>query len=105
MAETASVTLGGRRYEIRALTFRQLRDIEEALGRALQSGARTRIDFDAAIDILAAALSRSHAAMTRDALLDLEGTKNEIVAATRAVLQLSGYVDEVSPPGEAHAGN
>lgn len=105
MAETATVTLGGRTFEIRALTFRQLRDIEEALGRALHAGAQTRIDFDAAIDILAAALSRTNPAMNREALLDLEGTKNEIVAATRAVLALSGYVGEDSSPGEAAAGN
>ena len=105
MAETATVTLGGRTFEIRALTFRQLRDIEEALGRALQAGAQTRIDFDAAIDILAAALSRTNPAMNREALLDLEGTKNEIVAATRAVLALSGYVGENSSSGEAAAGN
>lgn len=105
MTETASIVLGGRSFEIRALTFRQLRDIEEGLGRALTAGAQTRIDFDAAIDIVAAALSRTHAAMNRETLLDLEGTKSEIVAATRAVLRLSGYVDEDAPPGEAQAGH
>ncbi|MGH6980092.1 MAG: hypothetical protein ACREFC_02695 [Stellaceae bacterium] len=105
MAETATVTLGGRVFEIRALTFRQLRDIEDALGRALKAGAQTRIDFDAAVDILAAALSRTEPAMNREAILDLEGTKNEIVAATRAVLNLSGYVGGDRSPGEAQAGN
>jgi hypothetical protein len=106
MAETIAISLGGRSLEIRALTFRQLRDIEEALGRALKAGAHTRIDFDAAIDILAAALSRSDPKMNRDAILDLEGTKTEIVAATRAVLTLSGYVDSGElAPGEAQAGN
>jgi hypothetical protein len=106
MAETATIALGGRQFEIRALTFRQLRDIEEALGRALKAGAQTRIDFDAAVDIVAAALTRTDPAMNREAILDLEGTKADIVAATRAVLALSGYVDGGEPsPGEDQAGN
>jgi hypothetical protein len=105
MADGVTIVLGGRQFAIRALTFRQLRDIEEALGRALQPGARTRIDFDAAIDILASALSRIDPALTRDAILDLEGGKDEIVAATRAVLLLSGYIEGDAPLGEAQAGD
>ena len=106
MAETATISLGGRQFTVRALTFRQLRDVEEALGRAAAPGARGRIDFDAAIDILAAAVARGDAAMTRDAILDLEGTKTELVEATRAVLRLSGYIDGGDmPPGEEQAGN
>lgn len=106
MAEIVAITLGGRQFEVRALTFRQLRDIEEALGRALKTGAQTKIDFDAAIDILAAALSRTDPSMNRDAILDLEGTKSEIVTATRTVLNLSGYLyGGDTPPGEVPAGN
>ena len=106
MAEAITIALGGRQFRIRALSFRQLRDIEEALGRALDAGAQTRIDFDAAIDIVAAALTRTDPAMNRDAILDLEGTKADIVAATRAVLNLSGYVAQgEAPPGEPGAGN
>lgn len=104
MAETATVALGGRQFTIRPLTFRQLRDIEAALDRALGPGAPTRINFDAAIDILAAALGRAAPSLTRDAILDLEGTKDEIVAATRAVLRLSGYVGDAAS-GEAQAGD
>jgi hypothetical protein len=104
MAETATIALGGRQFIIRPLTFRQLRDIETALDHALKAGTKTRINFDAAIDILAAALSRSDSALNRDAILDLEGGKDEIVAATRAVLRLSGYVGD-AVPGEAQAGD
>lgn len=104
MAETASIALGGRQFIIHPLTFRQLRDIEAALDRALQTGARTRINFDAAVDILAAALGRGDPTLDRDAILDLEGTKDEIVAATRAILRLSGYIGD-TVPGEAPAGD
>jgi hypothetical protein len=104
MAETATIALGGRQFTVRPLTFRQLRDIEAALDQALKAGAQTRINFDAAIDILAAALGRGDPTITRDALLDLEGGKDEIVAATRTILRLSGYVGDTAP-GEAHAGD
>jgi hypothetical protein len=106
MAEAISISLGGRLFEIRALTFRQLRDIEAALGRALHAAAPDRIDFDAAVDVIAAALHRCDPALDREAILDLEGTKADFVAATRAILSLSGYVEaEAPPPGEAPAGN
>jgi len=106
MTDTAEIRLGGRTYAVRPLTFRQLREIEDALGRAFKAGPLTRIDFDAAVDILAAALGRVDPAMTREAILDLEGTKVEIVVATRAVLRLSGYVErEANQLGEAQAGH
>ncbi|HEY5209897.1 MAG TPA: hypothetical protein VIJ42_10685 [Stellaceae bacterium] len=106
MAETMTISLGGQRFEIRALTFRQMRDIEEALARTAKTGPLTRIDFDAAVDILAAALRRGTTALDREAILDLEGSKAEFVAATRAVLELSGYIEKAAaPPGEAQAGN
>jgi hypothetical protein len=105
MRETIAIELGGRHFTVTALTFRQLRDIEDALGRALTPGALPGVDFDAAVDILTAALGRTHPEMTREAILDLEGTKPEIVAATRAVLRLSGYLERETVPGEAVAGN
>jgi hypothetical protein len=105
MAEAIVITLAGRRFTVGALTFRQLRGIEEVLGHALKPGAAPGGEFDAAMDILAAALSRAHPEMNRDAILDLEGTKAEIVVATRAVLTLSGYIEREAAPGEAQAGN
>jgi len=106
MAEAITITLGGREFTVRPLTFRQLRDVEEALGKAAKAGPLTRIDFDAAIDILVAAVSRAHPELTRDAILDFEGAKPEITAATNAILRLSGYVKETgAAPGEAAAGN
>jgi hypothetical protein len=105
MAETIAISLGGRDFTVRPLTFRQLREIEEALGRALKAGPLTKIDFDAAIDIVAAALNRADPTITRDTILDLEGTKTEIVAATRAILGLSGYVErETASASEAAQG-
>lgn len=97
MAENVTITLGGRDFRVRPLNFRQLREVEEALGKALKAGPMTRIDFDAAIDILVTALGRNEAKLDREALLDLEGTKAELVAATRAILELSGYIGEAAP--------
>ncbi len=106
MTETGTITLGGRRFEIRPLTFRQLRDIEDALGRAFKAGAQTRIDFDAAVDIVAAAISRTDPTVNRETILDLEGTKDDIVTATRAVLRASGHIERAEPsPGEQQAGD
>ncbi|MGH6990166.1 MAG: hypothetical protein ACREE3_09750 [Stellaceae bacterium] len=105
MADTITITLGGQRFRVGALNFRQLRDIEEALGRAAKPGAPAGVDFDVAIDVLATALGRTHPGMDRDAILDLEGTKAELVTATRAVLGLSGYIERETPPGEARAGD
>jgi hypothetical protein len=105
MAETITVGLGGREFVVGALTFRQLRSIEEALAKAATHAATGAIGFDAAIDILVAAIERAHPGMDREAILDLEGTKAQIVAATRAVLSLSGYVEREVTPGEHQAGN
>jgi hypothetical protein len=104
MTATATITLGGRNFDVATLTFRQLRGIEEALGRAAKPGA-PGADFDVAVDIVAAALSRAYPEMNREAILDLEGSKSDIVTAVRALLRFAGYSERETAPGEARAGN
>ena len=99
---TTSITLAGRGFAIRPLTLGQLRDVLPAFARA--AGLAKEESIDAAIDILAAALSRDHAALTRDALLALEIRPAELVAAVDAIARLSGLVEEGAEPGEAPLG-
>jgi hypothetical protein len=87
-----TITLGGRRFALRPLTLGQLRRVLPAFARA--AGLAQEEAIDAAIDILAAALERDHAAMTRDVLLDTELRPVELIAAVDAIARLSGLVAE-----------
>ncbi len=97
--EGATIRLGGADYAVRPLTLRQLRSVLPAFARAGAIGAEDGVD--AAIEILAAALSRDHPDVTRDRLLDTEASVQELAAAVTTVARLSGLV----PPGEAGAGS
>ncbi|MGH6799144.1 MAG: hypothetical protein ACREDI_12270 [Roseiarcus sp.] len=97
-AREAAIALGGRNFTVRPLTLRQLRTILPAFGRAAQLTAEAGVD--AAIDIIASALARDHAALTRDALLDMEVMPSELAGAIGVIAKLSGLVE----PGEAQAG-
>ncbi|HEV8015216.1 MAG TPA: hypothetical protein VGP48_06765 [Stellaceae bacterium] len=97
-----TITLGGRSFMLRPLTLGQLRSVLPAFARA--AGLAHEDAIDAAIDILAAALERDHAAMTRDALLGIELRPAELIAAVDAIARLSGLVTEESTSlGEAVA--
>lgn len=78
-------------YPVRPLTVAQVEQIE---GIVAGSGA---IGTTAAREILAAALSRDHAAV--DVAHDIECDVRELSEAMTAVLRLGGFV----PPGEAPA--
>jgi predicted transcriptional regulator len=97
--EGATIRLGGMDFAVRPLTLRQLRTVLPAFARAGAVGAEDGVD--AAIDILAAALSRDHPEITRDALLDTEASVRELAEAVTTVARLSGLV----APGEAVAGS
>lgn len=98
-----TIVVGGRKFALRPLTLGQLRRILPAFARA--AGLATEEAVDAAIDILAAVLSRDAPEMTRAALLAVEMLPAELVAAVDAVARLSGLVaqEEARPPGEAKA--
>jgi hypothetical protein len=87
-----TITLGGRRFALRPLTLGQLRRVLPAFARA--AGLANEDAIDAAIDILAAALERDHAAITRDILLGTELRPAELIAAVDAIARLSGLVAE-----------
>jgi hypothetical protein len=87
-----TITLGGRRFALRPLTLGQLRRVLPAFARA--AGLAQEEAIDAAIDILAAALERDHAAMTRDVLLGVELRPAELIASVDAIARLSGLVSE-----------
>jgi hypothetical protein len=91
-----TLILGGRGYALRPLTLGQLRGVLPAFARA--AGLAQEEAIDAAIDILAAALTRDHPAMTRDALLGIEMRPAELTAAIDAIARLSGLVAEEGAP-------
>jgi hypothetical protein len=94
-----AIILGGRTYTLRPLTLGQLRIILPAFARAAALGNRDSVD--AAIDIIAAALSRDAPEMTRAVLLESEILPAELIRAVDAVARLSGLVQEGAPsPGE-----
>lgn len=99
MSDITIIRLGGAEFAIRPLTLRQLRSVLPAFARAAAITAEDGID--AAIEILAAALSRDHPEMSRDALLEIEASVEELAQAVGAVATLSGLV----PSGEAPAGS
>jgi hypothetical protein len=96
-----TITLGGRDYAIRPLTLGQLRVVLPTFARAAKLSAADGID--AAVDILAAALARDHAALNRDALLELEMLPAELAAAVAQIAALSGLVPKDGAPGELPA--
>ena len=99
MTDPVTIRLGDADFAIRPLTLRQLRNVLPAFARAGATSAEDGVD--AAIEILAAALSRDHPEITRDALLETEASVQELAAAVTAVARLSGLV----APGEAQAGS
>ena len=93
-----SITIAGRDFALRPLTLGQLRTILPAFARAANLAREDAID--AAIDILAAALSRDAPEMTRTALLEAEVMPAELILAVDAIAKLSGLV----APGDHGAG-
>jgi len=99
MTVPVTITLGGAAFAVRPLTLRQFRGVLPAFARAGATGAEDGVD--AAVEIIAAALSRDHPEMTREALLDREASVQELAEAVTAVARLSGLV----AVGEAQAGS
>jgi hypothetical protein len=98
----ATITIAGQRFTLRPLTLGQLRVVLPAFARA--AGLANEDAIDAAIDILAAALSRDAPEMSRAALLAAEVLPSELIAAVDAIARLSGLVQQGDPPtGEASA--
>ena len=96
-----AITLAGRSFTLRPLTLGQLRVVLPAFARA--AGLQREEAIDAAIDILAAALSRDAPEITRATLLDWEMRPAELIAAVDAIARLSGLVQQEMLPGEAPA--
>jgi hypothetical protein len=97
-----TITIAGRRYNLRPLTLGQLRIVLPAFARAAGLGKEDAID--AAVDILAAALARDTPEMTRAALLEAEMLPAELIAAVDGIAKLSGLVPQGdAAPGEASA--
>ena len=94
--DAKTIILGGRELTVRPLILRQLREVLPAFARA--AGMTSAGGIDAAIDIVAAALSRDHPELTREAILELEGTARELTRAVGAVAELSGLVAAGEPP-------
>jgi hypothetical protein len=97
-----TITLGGKDYSVRPLTLKQLRSVLPAFSRAAALGAEDGID--AAVDILAASLSRDHPEVTREILLETEILPAELAAAVSRIAQLSGLVPKDGAKGEPEAG-
>jgi hypothetical protein len=93
MSET--ITLGDRQFEIRPLKLGQLRHLLDALEAITGKSGGGLIE--AAAQIVAVGLGPAYPDLTREALLDLEATVEELNAAVAALLRIAGLY----PLGEA----
>ena len=102
MAETI-LDLGGKRWPIRPLTLRDVRDIGLITAAPLPTDPveRERAGYDRMVASLVAALARGNPEVTADAIWALEIGLADLVAAYRQVLELSG----MRLQGEALAGS
>ena len=96
MSET--ITLGGRRFDLRPLKLGQLRRLLDALeAMAGKSGGAL---IEAAAALVAAGLAPAHPDLAADRLLDLEAGIEELNAAVAAVLRVAGLKPAEPAPGE-----
>ena len=105
MSDTLTIILSGKDYTVRKLTLRQAREL--GLG-AIQTVTSAEDGFaeliNRAVSIVAVALSRDHAELTPDAILELETTPDEIIKAYGAEMQFAGFVSKkANGTGEAVA--
>jgi hypothetical protein len=95
------IRLGMHEWCIRPLTLSQVQAIEPILMATQQ----TKNNVKAAIEIVAIALSRDHAAAV-EGLNEIEATASDIAAAMTCVLRLGGFIEAqpgVNQMGEARA--
>lgn len=102
------ITLAGKEFEVRPLTLRQIRDISVSTSGALQNDNDPSVNaaraWDRRIDVLVSALKRDNPEITKDSILDMETTHEEVFKAHDDLLRFSGLVPkEDAKPGEAVA--
>ncbi|MBV9858756.1 MAG: hypothetical protein JO038_01420 [Alphaproteobacteria bacterium] len=89
-----TITLGGRTFALAPLRLGQLRDVLDALdAMAGKSGGAL---VEAAARIIHAGLVRGEPALTIDAVLEMEGTMDQVNAAVAAIIRVAG----LKPAGE-----
>ncbi|HEV8679330.1 MAG TPA: hypothetical protein VGQ90_08140 [Stellaceae bacterium] len=100
---TEIILLGRREFEARPPKLGQLRRLLDALdSMAGKSGGAL---LEAAADIVVAGLAPAHPDLSRDAVLDLEATLDELNAAVAAILRIAGLrsageAQPVAGPGD-----
>ena len=96
---SATIGLGGRRFEVRILKLGQLRHVLDALdGLAGKSGGGL---IEAAAQVVAAGLQPAHPGLTGEAVLDLEASIEELNEAVAAILRIAGLQPAEPAMGEA----
>jgi hypothetical protein len=104
MADTLTISLGGKSFEIHRLTLRQMRDLQICSANTINVpkddlAARIAFSYQSDVEIVRAGLSRSQPDITAEAILDMESTREELGDASIAILRFSGLL----PPGEDQA--
>src|SRR4051812_42379344 len=103
---TETITLGGRRFELRPLTLGELRPLLDALDAF--SGAGGAAMLDGAGRVIHAGCKPAEPGLRLDDILGLAATMDEVNAAVAAVLRVAGLVrpgeaDPRATPGEVPA--
>lgn len=99
METTSKITLGGKDYEVAALTFGQLEEIlprVSGLATKLQaSGGFSKEVIGDCLETIAAALKRKHPTMTAAHLRDeVTSDLTEMMEAVKVISELSGLKGE-----------
>lgn len=108
MADTLTITLANNQYTLPRLTLGQLRDL--SIGVVMPDSPdpqeTVRRSFDRSVSIIVTALSVSTPDMTHDALYAMSISRQEMVAASDAILKFSGLITAVgdTETGEDQAG-
>ena len=100
MIEGAKVQMGGKDYVVPALSFRQVKALQDKIG-ALSGNMSSMLDpaqMEVIIEIVHASLSRNYPELTIDDVSDLLDMRN----APRVFLSIMGQSGfEEAKPGEA----
>lgn len=96
MSETKTISLGGKSWPLRPLTFDQIEAIDAMMQNNLNPARRSLL----AIEI---ALGRDHQADVKS-IRGLEGTVADLGTAFRTILEMAGFVESKQPGEEQAAG-
>jgi hypothetical protein len=106
MKKPIKITLADQGYDIEQLNLMQLRDLNVGVVKATPEDPveKVKASFDDALDTIATALSVKYPEMTKEKMLLMPITEEEMVAAVRVVLRFAGLIRDVAEGSQTGEG-